>query len=83
MILSRRAFRQEGSRFLAIGNVCDYLVAGTVESDEEFEKNIKAVTAEDIRNVAVKILNPEKMAVCYVGNTDIPEQITEAFLRVV
>ena len=79
-ILGVRAIKQESRQGVASKTMHDFVQTGSVESPEEYEKNIRSVTADDVKRVANNILNGKKMSVCYVGNIKVPESVTESFL---
>ena len=55
---------------------------GVVEDEEQYRARINAVTAEEVQRVTNSMLKPDAMAVCYIGNTAVDPEVTDAFLRV-
>ncbi len=82
-ILGVRAVQQESTQGIAGRNMVLYAQTGAVESDEEYEKHIRAVTPADVRRVAEDIFVTDTMAVCYVGSTEVPETVTDSFLNTI
>ncbi len=80
--LGVRAIQQQSAATVAMRNMQTFARIRTIVDEEEYEKQLKAVTPEDVRRVARAILNPKAMALCYVGNTDVPADITESFCTV-
>ena len=78
-LLGLDAVRLENNNAIASMCMHEYAQAGKVEEKETYEKNITAVTPEDIQRVANSILDKQKLSVCYVANSDIPESTTKAF----
>ena len=81
ILLSENALANERNLDRVDNNFVEYLRFGSVEERESYKKNINAVTAEDVKEAANKILDGEKMVVCYIGNTKVDEKITQDFLK--
>ena len=80
-LLGLDAVQQENNSAIASMHMHAYAQAGKVEEKEEYKNSITAVTPEDIQRVANTVLDGQKMAACYVANTDIPQSVTDTFLN--
>ncbi|MCY4577263.1 MAG: pitrilysin family protein [Candidatus Kaiserbacteria bacterium] len=78
-LLGLNAVQQESKSAIASEQMHAYAQSGTPENNEEYKRNILAVTADDVQRIANSILDNKKLTTCYVSNTEIPETITENF----
>ena len=78
-LLGLNAIQEENNNIIATTRMHAYAQTGKVEEKSEYEKKITAVTPDDIQRVANTVLNKDKMAVCYISNTEINKTITDAF----
>lgn len=79
-LLGLNAVQEENNNTVATTRMHAYAQAGRVEEKDAYEKNILAVTPEDIQRVANTILDKNKLNVCYIANIAIKESITDNFL---
>ena len=80
-LLGLYAVQQESNTATSSIHMHDYAQSGRIEEKGEYEKNIMAVTPEDVQRVANIILDAEKLTTCYIANTDISQSVTDAFLK--
>ena len=82
-LLGMNAVEQESKSGIATEQMHAYAQGGKPEDAEEYKQNVLAVMPEDIQRLANDIFSKEKMTVCYVSNTAIPEKTTNDFLTVI
>jgi predicted Zn-dependent peptidase len=73
----RMMLRMEESRAVAGFMGSQELLRNEIRTVEQVVADIEAVTAEDIKRVAEKVIRPEKMAMAIVG----PLEDSEPFLK--
>ena len=78
-LLGLHAVQQESKNTIASNQMHAYAQGGKPEDNEVYKQNILAVTSEDVQRIATTILDPQKMAVCYVANSEIDKKVTEDF----
>ena len=80
-LLGLDAVQQENNNTIASMHMHGYAQAGKIEEKETYEKNIAAVTPEDIQHIADTILDGQKMSVCYIANAEIKKDVTDIFCK--
>ena len=78
-LLGRLAVAQESVGQRAIRQAVSYVQSGVCESDDVFVREVQAVTADDVQRVVRSIYKPENMAICYIGNNEVPSSCSDTF----
>ena len=78
LLLGIAALRKENKQHLASNQMAAYVQKTEVPGSEIYIKNIRNVTPKDVQRVANKILDKSNTSICYVGNIEVDEAVSES-----
>ena len=78
-VSGRLAIARESTQRRAVQQFISFVQTGACESDTDLSEHIASVTVDDIQRVAQRMYDPHAMAICYVGNREVPASCSEQF----
>lgn len=82
-VIGRLSVERESMQKRASQQFVTFVQKGSCESDDTFTEKINTVTTADVQRVAQEIYSPDKMTVCYVGNTAVPSSCSDTLFTAV